>query len=170
MLYNLAAIQEYHDLFKTADLEISIFTGIHDMEYAEEFIKAAHDFLIRPKTKLRIACQCGSDMAQCHILTEIASDPDRQGEILLYDAHMFSGKPYFILTDQSGYRIEIPELKETIQAYGDLTEIDRLQNELHCILSLSPMKTFPPAISQQSPNNQKNKIVPLKLRELTHHH
>lgn len=154
MLYNDAAIQDYQDLFNSAELEISIFTGKNDQNYDKEFIKTASLFLARPGSKLRIACQCGAGIDNCHILDAIISSPGRLGEVILYDARNFSGKPYFILTDTSGYRIEIPELDETIQDYGDYTEITRLQNELDLIFSLTPMRSFPPSLKNFSINKQ----------------
>lgn len=144
MLLTAEAIRDYHDLFDSANHEIAVFTGKEDLAYGEEFITAARSFLSHPGRKLRIACQCGAYMVNCQILKRILTAPDRQSEVLLYDARAFAGKEYFTLIDESAYRIEIPETCETIQDYGDSQEIARLQEELHCILSLSSVEKHPP--------------------------
>ena len=148
MLYNAAERQDYHDLFNSADNDISIFTGKYDTEYADDFIIAASNFSRQPGSTLRIACQCGEYMAQCHILKSILAAPERQGEILIYDAREFRDEPYFILADESAYRIEIPALAETILDYDNQDEIDRLYAQFHQILSLSSLKKYPTQPSQ----------------------
>ncbi|MDH3394091.1 MAG: hypothetical protein OEL66_08785 [Desulfobulbaceae bacterium] len=145
MLYTAADVQDYHDLFSSADHEISIFTGKHDIEYADDFIIAACNFASRPENTLHIACQCGKDMAQCQILNAILMAPERRGMVVLYNAHKFRGKPYFILADESAYRIEIPEFAETILDYDDQEETARLHTVFNQIISSSSGKSYPPS-------------------------
>ena len=150
MLYNASAAQDYHDLFLAAENELLIFTGKDDMNYADEFIMAASIFLRRPGRTLKIACQCGTFVSQCHILKSIVNDPARKGDIMLYDAREFRYEPYFILADTAGYRIEIPEQAETIIDYGDQKEINRLHGQFHQILSLAALKKIPPRLHKAS--------------------
>ena len=139
MLLTAADIDDYHNLFNSAKHEISVFTGKSDMGYADDFIKAACNFSTQPGSKLTIACQCGKYMSQCHIIKAILNAPERQGEIMIYDAHAFQGEPYFTLTDKSAYRVEIPALVETILDYDDLNETARLHEQFQHILSHSPL-------------------------------
>ena len=138
MLFD-ADIIDYHNLFNVAEQEISIFTGSNDMEYADEFIKAACSFSAIRGSCLKIACQCGQRMDQCEILKAILSAPGRQGEIMVYDAHDFLGEPYFILADETAYRVEIPALAETILDYDDQNEIFRLHARFQHILQVSSL-------------------------------
>ena len=149
MLYNDAAIQDYHDLFNSAENEVSILTGKYDTEYADEFIIAASDFSSRQGTTLRIACQCGKSMLKCHIIKSIINNPERKGDVFLYDAHEFKNEPYFILADESAYRLEIPEAAETIIDYDDKVELNRLNGQFHQVLSISTMLKYP-QLSQAS--------------------
>ena len=146
ILYTNADIYEYHTLFDAAEHEISIFTGKSDMEYADEFIKAACNFSIRSGCSLKIACQCGEEMSQCHIIKAIIDAPERQGEIIIYSAEDFRGEPYFILADKAAYRVEIPALAETIQNYDDQEETLRLHEQFQHITSLSSLTAYLPPI------------------------
>ena len=139
-------IIDYHNLFQTAQQEICVFTGNNDMEYADEFIKAARRFTATPGTMLRIACQCGKDINRCTIIQTILSSPERQGDVMVYDASHFRGEPYFLLADKAAYRIEIPALAETIVDFGDKEETMRLFDQFQHIIDRSPLK-----IHTQSP-------------------
>lgn len=134
-----ADITDYHNLFTIAEQEISIFTGNNDREYADEFITAASSFITTPGSILKIACQCGKSINQCSILKAILSAPGRHGEIMVYDANAFCGEPYFILTDKTAYRVEIPALAETIVDYDDREETFRLHAQFQHILDCSSL-------------------------------
>lgn len=134
-----ADIIDYHNLFNTAGDEISIFTGNIDREYADEFIEAACRFATTPRSRLRIACQCGKNIQQCDIIRTILATEGRLGEIMVYDATAFRGEPYFILADRTGYRIEIPALSEIIIDFDDKEETLRLYDQFQQILQSSPL-------------------------------
>ncbi len=139
MLLTAADVTDYHNLFNSAEHEISILTGKSDMKYADDFITAACNFSRQPGSKLTIACQCGEGLKQCPIIMAILNAPERQGEIMLYDAHAFQGEPYFTLFDKSAYRMEDPALFETILDNADQAETTRLYEQFQQILAQSTL-------------------------------
>ena len=154
MLFTQAALQDYEDLFNSAKHELDIFTGRHDMEYADAFIRAAGCFLSRQGSRLRLACQCGQEIRQCPIVKAILATPGRQGEILVYDSHNSLDESYFILADRSSYRIEFPEFAETIIDYDDREEAARLLVHFEYILSTSTVTTrLPPPLRLLRPDH-----------------
>ncbi|MFC1512857.1 hypothetical protein ACFL5J_00225 [Thermodesulfobacteriota bacterium] len=146
MFYTAADKHDYHELFSSAEHEINILSGIHDLEYAEVFIEAACNFLSRPGSMLHLACQCGAEMSSCHIIQKILAARHRQGTIMLYAAQDFRDEPYLIIADKSAYRMEIIEQAETILDYDDQEEAARLYAHFQHILSLSLLTAYRPPL------------------------
>ncbi|MDH4321377.1 MAG: hypothetical protein OEV73_07740 [Desulfobulbaceae bacterium] len=144
MLFTAMAIQDYYDLFAAAANELTIFTGSHDQEYANEFITATGNFLCRPGSRLRLACQCNKPMQQCRIVQGILATPGRQGEILAYDSHATEEETFFTLADKAAYRIDFPEFAETITAYDDPEEAARLHTHFEYIISTATLTAHLP--------------------------
>ncbi len=155
MLFNSAAIQDFNDLFAAAVYELTIFTGSHDQEYADEFITAAGNFLCRPGSRLRLACQCGTPMNQCRIVQGILATTGRQGEILVYDSQNSQEETYFTLADNAAYRIDYPEFAETIIAYDDHEEALRLLTHFEYIISTATLTArLPPPLKLLKQNRE----------------
>lgn len=131
-------VAEMQTIFTTTAREVCVFTGVGDLEYADDFIEAARHFLAQPGKQLRMACQCGQDIMGCAIIQALANAPKRQGEIWVHDAKIFCGAPYFMLAGKTGYRMEITALDETIADYHDPEAAHKLYAYYQQILTHSP--------------------------------
>ena len=116
----------YSTAFAVAEREVCVFTGDRDQQYGDDFAAAAQLFLSNPQHRLRVACQCGNDIANCPIIKRIAEH--HAGSLIVYDASRYAGEaPYFLTLDDTGYRLEASGT--SFVNYGDAVTNKHLRDQ-----------------------------------------
>ncbi|MDH4319917.1 MAG: hypothetical protein OEV73_00310 [Desulfobulbaceae bacterium] len=127
-------------MIEQADREVCIFTGRADREYQDDFLDAACLFLAASGHHLQLACQCGHEIITCKIIEELAEAAKIGGSRLtVRDANHYSGMPYFMVADGSGYRLELPGQDTTFVDYGDIDRAVAFRHVYDRIAARSPI-------------------------------